>query len=524
MNVCGIVVAHNEDWIIQHTIDRLDIPYIAVLDNPTDTVRQATQSAWAVLEAPKQSGSHVYYWQHILDLIKRAALLAKAKRFDWVIRIDADEDWHDAIAEIIRADATGKNIVNYRITQYEPTAERSSLFSHDTQRKTTPESEIHLEPDGNFYHRAWKLDTDKFNIGAGGHVILRHGDKVYESSYHFKHYPAADLYSLRQKAKRRYSAAERQKGWHIQYDGLKTEDPQKPVTVSGILPAFHIFFHVALMGCWRDVLEEQVKQLNESGILNHCKTATAICVGAENRLPDMPSPFNVLYGGALDNYEFPTLAALAEKAACNPDDAFLYLHTKGVSKPASRRRLDTEWRRYMMWATVENWLECLQAMQAKDAAGVEWYADLFPTRQGGSESNHCHGFFAGTFWWATGRHINSLPHINCLDRQNRWQAEAWIGLGNKPKIHEVMTIHCHERQGMFPPGFCRESYIHRSNRVLVNVSIRPSHRRNFHNKIIDAVGESAVVYIRGLKQSYLRRHNFFAVQTEPEIIHRTLEM
>ncbi|NCA68297.1 MAG: hypothetical protein EOM87_09590, partial [Clostridia bacterium] len=145
----------------------------------------------------------------------------------------------------------------------------------------------------------------------------------------------------------------------------------------------HLFFHVAMMGRWKSVLAEQLQTLNESGLLDVCKSATAVCVGEAKDIPEMPNKFKVIYGGAITGYEFPTLIKMHEQANKSPEDYYCYIHTKGVSKPDSRVWLDSEWRRYMMWGVVEQWQECVEGLNAgNDVAGVEWYNDLMPCRTG----------------------------------------------------------------------------------------------------------------------------------------------
>lgn len=217
--ICRILVAHDENLILSYTLNQNNLPYIAILDNPTPEVKRLTSNAIATYETEYQD-EHIYNWQNILDLIKRAALYAKHCGYSWVIRTDADECWAGVESVIKIAEDLGYNIVNFRIKQFEPLIEHVEKFNINDQKQTDETSTIHLEPDGNYYHRAWKLDTDKFNLGGGGHLILRNGNKVYESEYHFNHYPAIDKESLHKKAERKYNETEKKKGWHIQYNGL----------------------------------------------------------------------------------------------------------------------------------------------------------------------------------------------------------------------------------------------------------------------------------------------------------------
>lgn len=520
MNICAIVVAHDEDQILPFAIASIGLPYIAILDNPTAAVREATKGAWHIMETPPQKGPHVYNWQRILDMIKEAALFAHSKGFQWVLRVDADEDWSGAIPAIEAAAAAGCNVCNFLIAQHSPLAEQASAFNPQHQRRTQPGSPIHLEPDGNFYHRAWAVDGNKFNIGAGGHVILRHEQRVHESGVYFNHYPAIDRQTLKRKATRAYNEEERKKGWHIQYDGLlETHEPKKPAPVIDKdrfnERPIHLYFHIAMMGIWEDVLAEQIRQLCESGILAYCASVTAVCVG-DSDLPSLPSPFTVIRGGELNRYEFPTLEAMQKKAETEPDANYLYLHTKGVSKPKSRRSLDAEWRRYMMWGCVENWKECASAMHDHDVAGVEWYPDLSPSAAGNKETG-TFGFFAGNFFWARGDFLNGLPPVAGLDQENRWNAEAWIGTGNhNPSVYEVANIHCRERPGMFPRNFDGRTYRNRDRIILVNIRRQPKKPKRLRMWLVENIKPpEATVYIVGVAPGYLNEPQWLICKTPP---------
>ena len=526
MNLVGIIVAHDEDLILDNTIKKWELPYIAVLDNPTDKVRELTKSSIHIIETEKQVGKHIYQWENILGLIKEAALYARDKNFKWTLRIDADEDWQGAIEEIREADKQGFNIINFRIHQFKPLKDSVSVFTPDDQQETIEGDAIHLHEFGNFYQRAWKLDTDNFNLGGGGHVILRGGQKIYQANYRFKHYPANDKDSLTRKANRNYSTAEiKKRGWHIQYDEFKTQEPKpEPELLPQRVENIHLFYHIAIMGRWRKVLAEQVKQLQDSGILEKCKSATAVYVGNEDIMPQLPKQFTIQYGGNLKSFEFPTLNKIHEKATSNPNDAFCYIHTKGISKPQRRAWLDNEWRKYMMFGCIEHHKECIDSLKlGYDVAGVEWYPNLKPGSRGGTAGD-CHGFFAGNFWWATAKHINSLPNIETVDKSYRWNAEAWIGLGDKPKAHEVINIQTLERPGMFARSFNRESYVNKDNIIYVDVIGFSNGRSILNKKINKAVETNSVVFVKGVKEKFINNPNFLQVKSEPKRFTKKVEI
>ena len=225
VNVCGIVVARDERLTLPYAINSLHgTDYIAVLDNPTGEVDNITGEAIHKIYAPKQDDqNHIMNWQVILDLIKQAALIARQRGYEWVIRIDADETWYGFDLAIYHAIMNQCNIVNYTIKQWKPNKELVTEFDPgEDQDPCQIGDPLYLAPDGNFYERAWQVDTDNFNLGAGGHQILRADRRVYQSLFDFNHYPAIDWQSFRKKLKRKYNQSEvKQKKWHIQYKGVE---------------------------------------------------------------------------------------------------------------------------------------------------------------------------------------------------------------------------------------------------------------------------------------------------------------
>lgn len=266
----------------------------------------------------------------------------------------------------------------------------------------------------------------------------------------------------------------------------------------------HLYFHIAKIGCWKEVLAEQVRCILKSGFTG---SINCFCVG-DDKLPKLPEQFQVEYVGSISNFEFPTLKRLKEHATVKPNDLFCYIHTKGVSKPKHRNSFNAEWRKYMMFGVIENWETLAEKLDCHDAAGVEWYPDVLPGKYGCKQGN-CHGFFAGNFWWSTGQHICTLPGIDSLDLENRWNAEAWIGLGQKPKVFEFRNMGCQYRDGMFPTGFNRHCYVDGNNcpnhtKIYVNaIQYRYCGMEKVYDLIKQKISGANEVYVYGVGQRYL---------------------
>ena len=188
-----------------------------------------------------------------------------------------------------------------------------------------------------------------------------------------------------------------------------------------------IFFHCAqISNKWQSIRDEILSAINEAGL---------------------PAPEIVNIAGAdLKRFEFPTLKRLWDYCRDNPGDQVLYLHTKGVSKPAA---LYQEWRRWMLWGCVTRYKECLELLKTHDAIGCDWINgppvnDLRQTMDWGNT-----GFFPGNFWWANASYIATLPDPATLDQSDRYRAEAWIGMNPAIKHASIHSIAKSRSNGAF---------------------------------------------------------------------------
>lgn len=68
------------------------------------------------------------------------------------------------------------------------------------------------------------------NVGYGGHIARRPDARIYPVRFIHKHYPVRSLEHGRRKIlqerKQRFSTAEKQRGWHVQYDQMDDVRPE----------------------------------------------------------------------------------------------------------------------------------------------------------------------------------------------------------------------------------------------------------------------------------------------------------
>ena len=119
------------------------------------------------------------------------------------------------------------------------------------------------------------------------------------------------------------------------------------------------------------------------------------------------------------------------RASQEEEAVYLYAHTKGASDPSLINQL---WNRSMTFFNVVAWERCLQALEGVDTVGCHWITkEQFPHM---ADHNNPVGYpyFGGTYWWAKSSHIKELGEPV---RENRWQAEHWIGKKPDTKVHDT---------------------------------------------------------------------------------------
>jgi len=183
----------------------------------------------------------------------------------------------------------------------------------------------------------------------------------------------------------------------------------------------NIFFHIATMGNYQEVVDEISSKINDK--------FDNVFVGiVGDKKVNIPSHYKILYqNDDVSNFEFLTLEHLQSYCKghiCN----VLYVHTKGITAEPQYKEAIDDWRKYMTYFLVEKNDKCIEYLNEYDICGVDWR---------GHPVNH----FSGNFWWATSNHINQLPDISQLKLPTskviitiRHNAEFWIGMKDNIKV------------------------------------------------------------------------------------------
>lgn len=200
-----------------------------------------------------------------------------------------------------------------------------------------------------------------------------------------------------------------------------------------------VFYHLACMGNWHAVFEEQLRQLHKNGFSQLNLTV----LGTDNDLTEVNElcikmkiiPNTLYHSSELINFEKPAMLEIEKYAQKNEGFVF-YLHSKGVSNPDNK--VKTKWRRLMMKALVEDWENCIPQLTEYDAVGVNW-REMPPISH-----------FCGNFWYASTYYLRKLADFECYyenPRYHFWDSindkrlgcEFWIGSSPvRPRIYSLL--------------------------------------------------------------------------------------
>lgn len=185
------------------------------------------------------------------------------------------------------------------------------------------------------------------------------------------------------------------------------------------------FYHIYADGQWEEPVNEHLTAMKEHGLAEALTGFYLGIVGTDDNrelvkehIAEQGLPVLVRTEAPI-GWEQVTLEALRRHMVVNDGNVF-YAHTKSAHDPAD---INIQWRKSMCYHNVVRWQEAVSQLETHDAVGCHWVNDAM---------------FGGNYWWATGRHIRTLPPLGYA---NRWQAEIWIGQREKIPGLDEMKIH-----------------------------------------------------------------------------------
>lgn len=237
------------------------------------------------------------------------------------------------------------------------------------------------------------------------------------------------------------------------------------------------YYHIHLTDnplIWSTIFIEQMKCIEDSGLNKQLKKMRITCISQDDdrigmfvklcesykipiELRIVKNPFDndndMLYHRDSNSSFTENITLKQVYDDCKEHDMnVLYFHSKGSTSYTLNVNVDNivkhkeyyYWRSFMNWAVLENWNDCVNALQTHDIAGGDYQSDPSP-------------HFCGTFWWSKSSHIKQLP--DPLDKKwwydlkdkttNEWikyeaparmYDEFWIGAREGIKVYDVVNI------------------------------------------------------------------------------------
>lgn len=227
--VTAIIATYNEADIIARTVGDLVSQGICVYlidtgstdGTVTEAERFLGRGLLHIEELPLAEYAHA-------QLMKRKEVLARELNSDWFISADADEfresPWMGVslLEGIRRVDSLGYNAIDFAVLDFVPT--HDDLVPGDDPR----EAFSYFEAAGVFNKlqiRCWKKPDGPVELASsGGHEAVLWGRKVFPIRFILRHYPFRGQThgerKLFQERRPRYPEAEKNMGWHVQYNGI----------------------------------------------------------------------------------------------------------------------------------------------------------------------------------------------------------------------------------------------------------------------------------------------------------------
>jgi glycosyltransferase involved in cell wall biosynthesis len=263
-DVLAIIPTFNEEDIIGELISRLlsQGVRIHVIDNwSTDTtaaiISELSEEGYLSLERfPPEGSTGIFEWERICERVEEVAHSSGAS---WAILHGADEiresPWKDVNLSnaLWMVEQWGYNCVDHSVVNFRPV---DDLWRPgDNLADSFEWCEFGTKPSSFSQLTAWKPQPTRVRIAdLGGHQATFDGRSVFPYKFLNRHYPIRSQSHAERKILRerqpRWNPAEREKGWHVQYDhyGVNSSFIWDPDSLFRWDEMDHLFFLQRLSG------------------------------------------------------------------------------------------------------------------------------------------------------------------------------------------------------------------------------------------------------------------------------------
>lgn len=207
--------------------------------------------------------------------------------------------------------------------------------------------------------------------------------------------------------------------------------------------SIYIFYHIYCCEYTKSIIIEQITKIIFSNLYDKVDNIYCFLTGSKEYTKHI---FNILllYGkkfcikevGINDkSYERFTIHKI--KNYIKKNDKFLYIHSKGTTKPNFNGVKD--WKTYMEYFLIAKHEICIKLLDDYDTVGVNYFIEPF---------RH----YSGNFWWCNANYFLNLPdaiHLNIIEHDRTSYTENYIGLNN-PKAYCFYNTNINHYEVRYP--------------------------------------------------------------------------
>ena len=192
----------------------------------------------------------------------------------------------------------------------------------------------------------------------------------------------------------------------------------------------HVYIHTVTSGNWLAILLDMIFDLEQNNFYEEVASLTIGVIGGQDSDFKKGRKFVRDIGGGRFNekitfvqthvqdnlWEFPTINHMLTRAreiiSANSTAHFLYMHTKGLNKEFGDSQVKWYWRKWMTsWLVAHHRLNRVMLDYGYDALGSNPINKFYHDMSSRVNVNHS-WHYSGNFWWATAKHLSTLPLLN----------------------------------------------------------------------------------------------------------------
>tara|TARA_Y100000389_G_C17452986_1_gene516103 strand:+ start:783 stop:1556 length:774 start_codon:yes stop_codon:yes gene_type:complete len=196
-----------------------------------------------------------------------------------------------------------------------------------------------------------------------------------------------------------------------------------------------IFWHICQLQHWKQVVMEQYKILQTSGILDACHSVQIGYIGHIDHIQfllNMSHKFKIYrHSQYYFHYERITLNSIIDfvhdqnNSNCKN---ILYLHSKGVTRHPHSTSIK-QWRLFMQYFLIQRFRDVLPLLNNYDVVGCNIHNEGNSQHKIDNEQHCIH--YSGNFWWASVSYLKNMKKIPEYPKNMKsdylfWLCERWI--------------------------------------------------------------------------------------------------